>query len=673
MHSSALRRLLIPIALAALAALFLVLPNSDNSSEASHTPGSPSFNFTGDWQFCNNLISTFGGPAPLPGPTVTGCTAPDRIAAFGSSPNQTSNTLLTEGNLNYAQDTLVSFSPPSWTIANGTAVIPLGTVIGGVSSGTSLGLLTGSCATPVTPEFIMYNASVDNSAGNILVVDPEGTDARFDTMVGANGDDDGFAGKADSDALLIGDYPDMSNRMFDPDGSGTAAGGFSPVQPWARYASMSQVPAGGDYQVLQIFVFQAGALKTAFSANDANDTHPFSRLDASYGWTSIVVLNDPTATVTSPNPISDFCTVLDVDIMLLGDPAGAGTRLTLPADATDSIDGKGTFLLPIWVASTRDTDGDGLENAIDTCPTVANVEDPYIDSGNGSPDADGDALDSACDPTPADATSWDATNNETTGDVGVANCGNGIDDGDPDSLIDIADPECHDDTGSQDIDGDGFLNSQDLCPLVADGGANQKDSENATDYDVAAPDGGPLGDGIGDLCETDDTVSNGLFFWGMVTDALCVGSEADGGDAGSEPDLDNDSDGWCHDGAGGADPNDANGTITAAATQDTDGDGYPNDAEIFMNTDPIIKCTQDPVAAPYSHDSWPADIVISRTINISDVFALLPPAFGSAAPGPPYTKRADMVPSGTINITDLFTILPPTFGTSCAGPVDPPF
>jgi len=618
MHSSALRRLLIPTALAVLSALFIALPGSNNT-EASHTPGVPSFNFTGDSQFCNGLLSTFGGPAGIPSTAGTDCTPAVRNAAFSANPNHTTFTNLATGQMNYAQDTLVSFLPSSWTVSQGTTAIPLGTAIGGVASGTSLGLLTGACATPVVPEFILWNASVDNSAGNVLAVDPEGTDARFDTMVGATGDDDAFAGKADSDSLTVSKYPSVSNQFFDPDGSGDATGGFSPVTPWARYASLTQVPAGGDYQLLQLFVFQPGALKTAFSANDGNDTHPFSRLDTSYGWTTIVILNDPTATILSPNPISDFCSVLKVEIMLLGDPAGAGTRLTLPADATSSFDGNGTFHAETYVMSTRDRDLDGLETAIDSCPFTANTEDPYTSAG---PDSDG--LDSSCDPSPG--------SNSFAGDH----------------------------------DQDGYLNTQDTCPLVPDGGTygsvggdpDQLDSENALAYDVGAPDGGPLGDGVGDACDSEnggsDSVSDGKFLYGYLTKALCVG--------GTDADLD----GWC---SGTADTNDANAAINGAGATDTDGDGIDNTTEVFMNTDPIIKCTQDPLI-PRVHDSWPADIAIDRVINISDVSKVLPPFFGSSPPSVNYSKRIDFDASGVINITDVTKVLPPTFGTSCTGPQD---
>ncbi|MDP2674299.1 MAG: hypothetical protein Q8Q00_05245 [Dehalococcoidia bacterium] len=50
-------------------------------------------------------------------------------------------------------------------------------------------------------------------------------------------------------------------------------------------------------------------------------------------------------------------------------------------------------------------------------------------------------------------------------------------------------------------------------------------------------------------------------------------------------------------------------------------------------------------------------------INISDVFFLLPPTFGTAVP--PTSARRDIVPDNVINISDVFKVLPPYFGVVC--------
>ena len=95
---------------------------------------------------------------------------------------------------------------------------------------------------------------------------------------------------------------------------------------------------------------------------------------------------------------------------------------------------------------------------------------------------------------------------------------------------------------------------------------------------------------------------------------------------------------------------------------DGDCDGFTDAREGDIGTDAGDNCTDDPGV----HDAWPPDFDMNCVINITDVFKVLPPVFGSsAAGGPPYTPRADLAPNGVINITDVFKVLPPVFGSSC--------
>jgi hypothetical protein len=319
-----------------------------------------------------------------------------RNVAPSGNPDTTTNLIWPRGSANYAQDTLITTTGGAWTVARGTlgegtSAIPEGQVIGGLISTTTLGLAANPCSNVIVPNFIFWNASTDN-VGDVVVAQPEGTSDRWLTIMD---DDDGFAGQADADSLIVTKYPDFLNRMFDPDGSGVAGDPYSPVRPWARYAGGTQVPPGGDWQALEVLVFDPGTLPSAFAANPGNSTHPYSRLPDDV-WVNITVLNDPSIVASSVSAISDFCTELAPPLMTLGNPGG-NARLTAPAAA-------GTNLGRVYTLSIRDTDGDGLENAIDTCPFTANIEDPYTDTG-----VDADMIDPACDPTPTQGTKYDAT------------------------------------------------------------------------------------------------------------------------------------------------------------------------------------------------------------------------------------------------------------------------
>jgi len=91
---------------------------------------------------------------------------------------------------------------------------------------------------------------------------------------------------------------------------------------------------------------------------------------------------------------------------------------------------------------------------------------------------------------------------------------------------------------------------------------------------------------------------------------------------------------------------------------DTDCDAFTDGDEGTIGTD-----AADPCPDNAADDAWPADFDMSKVVNISDVFFLLPPTFGTAVP--PTSARRDLVPDNVINISDVFKVLPPVFGSSC--------
>jgi hypothetical protein len=622
MPIAALRRLSVPFLAVAVTIGLLAL--SSGESKAQWIPNTPQFQPVFDAKLCNDLGGDFSGPSELKG--GGGACTPD--TSPGGHPDITTPFTVPQGNLAYNQSFFAALGGANETRLDGAAIggpnaDGTGAAGGGLESTVTLGLAANPCNNTIYPDFIWWEAEYDVT--DTVACAPEGTDDRWNNMASDGGD--AWHGQADNDSPIVTGFPDCIVRMLDPDGDGIDTDSDpgtiddQPVQPRARFAGLTQVPPGGDYQMLNNIEFDPGDLQKAFMANTNTTKHPFAKLDPLLGFVNLVVLNDPTTVILQPNPISDFCTLLGTKGMLKGViDTGSGTvnRVTSPATP-------GSYQVQMRTQSYRDADGDGLQNDFDTCAWTANTaaQDPYSSSG-----PDTDMLDSVCDPTP-----------------GAKN---------------------------DDEDGDGYLNNQDYCPLVANplnpsppppGG--ETDAENTQPYNTSAPDGGPRQDQIGDDCDSEnggnDLVTNGLYFNAVHVDSVAI----TGGGV-----VDGDSDGWGSD----ADPDDADadnpGQLVhwqvddSDKTADTDGDGateYTDWIEwVDLGTDPRYSCPMI-----LGHDAWPPDFDTNRVINITDVFRVLPPIFGSSCGQPNFSIRADLDPNCVINITDVFKVLPPIFGTSC--------
>jgi hypothetical protein len=273
-------------------------------------------------------------------------------------------------------------------------------------------------------------------------------------------------------------YPSYLNAMFDPDfvnygpdlvpfSADDVNGPVAPVMPLQRLRAGALLGGAGATEI-NLVTFAPGALAAAFAA-----PHPYADLTMDMGYTTLTVVDDPTQPI-SPTAITDSCTddwtlttiwgEAHANPCNAGVPPAPGGPCDTPAEINDPFVGPvtgqdrartppavGTYLYVTYSQTYRDADEDGLENRFDTC-------------------AHGGGPLGGCDPAPAV-------------DVGGGNA-----------------------DGDAALNGFGWLNAADNCPLVAN--AVQLEGELDNSYYEAfatnpAPQGGPKVDEIGDACDLD--------------------------------------------------------------------------------------------------------------------------------------------------------------------------
>jgi hypothetical protein len=358
----------------------------------------------------------------------------------------------------------------------------------------------------------------------------------------------------------------------------------------------------GSAVELDLLIFDTGVLRTAFPA-----PHPFSDLTSDMGKTTVTVLQNPTA-AAAPSAITDFSTNLTTITTVWGETrvnpcngsvAGAcgtvgGINDPTPGASTGIARQKtpaaaGTYLYAGLGNSLRDTDGDGFENALDTCAeTATNMlvvadtatggstttvvdagasftagalvgDDVHILSGAAANTDRAITANTATTITFAPAASSPVASGDGYSVGFNPRRANPANDADSDAIpgggdSGGCDPTTGTDTGAGNHDGDvapngsAWQNAGDNCPLV--GNSTQLESElNHTYYEVAAtnpaPQGGPKTDAIGDSCDSDDAKANGDYLASIAITAKCYGG------------TDADDDGYCTvAGSLGADAND---------------------------------------------------------------------------------------------------------------------
>jgi len=467
-----------------LLALVLVLGSADSVYAGTFNPTA---------RFCFDNFDTLDA-----NPTQTGDAGEcDGDNSAGSQSTFALGFDVPSGDVNFAA--LVTYIPSDWKITPGKD-FPVGTKVGLLEAIATIGIINGACDSTLnlvgTAGFTLYNGSLDINDTIEFQAEDKGDTTKQD-----------WAEDLDENGLFdaVDKYPAFINRVIeDEDGN--------PQQPFRRSVG-TLIIAGADV-LIQYLVYDPG---TFVNKNLTND--------AALGYPAVVLLQnigDPDV-IPEPGPITDFCTplgatttnfgtgdacdsVVDDDddgkvndgCLALGQPEtgdqcdniedddlnddldtsrAQGPEKVLINDGcpkagdTSESDTKyvlyrnpekeGSYELNVVAVGQADTDGDGLENSLDTCPLQENVGDPRI---KGDGDLDEDGLDAACDPND------DALAGGTNSD--------------------------------QDLDG--YLNRQDNCPIIINGdeSTNQKDSDVDEDGDRQP-------DQIGDECDPDKLVFDG--------------------------------------------------------------------------------------------------------------------------------------------------------------------
>ena len=314
------------------------------------------------------------------------------------------------------------------------AALPIGAVVGRLTSTATLGILGGGCNISTNVTFTFVNASVDDSSANQAAAEGP-TNQPLANFIEDDGDIDGD-GTVD-DTTRAGDgipdgaqwYPDFLRASLEEKGGGTF------VTPKARYyghaivvgtgsANSLRSSTSGLRPVLQLLMFGPGELSNIASLGTV--TSPL-------GIPSLTFLQNPNQE-SANSAVTDFCVELISTTTLFGEghdnlcttagavpavcqncPAapclvatavdGGATNTTTPGEAgstrlvAPSTVGTRTFYN--WAMSLRDADSDGVENGLDPCQTSADPGwDPRASNGanfaNGS-DSDGDGIPNSCD------------------------------------------------------------------------------------------------------------------------------------------------------------------------------------------------------------------------------------------------------------------------------------
>jgi len=610
----------------------------------------------------------------------------------GAVSNNTLTLTIPAPDYNYEDSSLYSFIPIDWQLAPGTG-FPIGAWMGDLSSSTTLGVLNSACRHSISPLFDLYNASVDTS--NALTPGEmawTNTGSPPPDVNPANGIPD-----------YLEKYPHFLNLMLDPDGP---AGPAPPLEPRARYAGHKKLSTTN--WLIELIVLDPGQI-TQLPGIKAQMVPGLGYALLTILNNPVDQQEQPGAISDFCTSLQSVTTLYGTTKAggLYGG-VGAGLVSQVNPAANTGVLGTGTHIARTYSQSERDADNDGWENDMDPCPYTPDPPwDPRVMGGlmsgdcvhPGPGDHDCDGLPDACDPFPEvydgdedednDGYNnrqdicplvWDGpgpTNQlDSDGLVGNADLGPS-----PDSIGDACD----------DSDNDGKENGSTVAPGTQDTGNCRDGIDNDGDGlpDMLDPqclvwtDKGEITAGRTTAQIYGTNPGTGLYFHAMPWAAVCVGAADTDGDGycdatetllGSNPALNTSmpesdvidasisgvgpnvkptakvpqscSDGVDNDGDTSTDAADAGCTCPTAT--DSDDDGFSDDIERYLGTDPWDNCPDYG-----SDDAWPLDMNMDTWVTITgDVIKYIgkvgllytDPAWG------PAVQRLDLSGDGAISV-----------------------